>query len=547
MGLWMNLKVKTKLMVMVAVAVLVLAGVVWLGLSNMRTMAGHEEGMSLSVKHVGMLNGLKNDLLNIRINLVYMLVLDDPAKLAVKADEVAKYKQKISEVMAAFLKDNPDQQEKDLLGTFRQGYEEYLAQGNKLAQMAADSAGNPQARSEAVNFATGSVAPLYVKPAKAINDLVELNVRDAAESSHQDASGYHTAVTLMIALSAVAALFLTCVGLLISGSISRPLRMVYDTLALVASGDLTARSTIKTYDEMGMLAEEVNVMAGKLQETLNLVVQSSLRVAAAAGELNATAERIATGAEEVAAQTGTVATASEEMAATSMSIAQNCHQAADGSEHANSRARAGAAVVEETVAVMGRIASRVTASAQTVAGLGARSDQIGQIIGTIEDIADQTNLLALNAAIEAARAGEQGRGFAVVADEVRALAERTTRATREIAEMIKAIQSETKGAVDAMEQGVSEVESGTREAAKSGEALREILELISGVTMQVNQIATAAEEQTATTGEITGNIQQITEVVQDTSRGAHESATAAGQLAGLAQDLRSLVGQFRLA
>jgi len=276
-------------------------------------------------------------------------------------------------------------------------------------------------------------------------------------------------------------------------------------------------------------------------------VQSSVQVAAAAGELNANAEQIATGAEEVAAQTGTVATASEEMAATSMSIAQSCHHAAEGSEHASSRARVGAEVVDQTVAVMGRIAAQVTSSAATVAGLGARSDQIGEIIGTIEDIADQTNLLALNAAIEAARAGEQGRGFAVVADEVRALAERTTRATREIAEMIKAIQLETKGAVEAMQQGVREVESGTREAAKSGEALHEILDRINDVTMQVNQIATAAEEQTATTGEITGNIQQITEVVHDTSRGAHESAAAAGQLANLAEDLRTLVGQFRLS
>ena len=159
-----------------------------------------------------------------------------------------------------------------------------------------------------------------------------------------------------------------------------------------------------------------------------------------------------------------------------------------------------------------------------------RSDQIGEIIGTIEDIADQTNLLALNAAIEAARAGEQGRGFAVVADEVRALAERTTRATREIGEMIKAIQKETKGAVAAMEQGVHQVETGTEEAARSGQALQDILAQVNDVAMQVNQIATAAEEQTATTSEISSNMLQITEVVQQTSHGAHESATAAAQL-----------------
>jgi methyl-accepting chemotaxis protein len=195
---------------------------------------------------------------------------------------------------------------------------------------------------------------------------------------------------------------------------------------------------------------------------------------------------------------------------------------------------------------MSLIAEKVQESARTVDGLGARSDQIGAIIGTIEDIADQTNLLALNAAIEAARAGEQGRGFAVVADEVRALAERTTRATKEIDGMIKAIQSETRGAVAAMEQGVYQVEAGTMEAAKSGDALRDILRQVNDVASQVHQIATAAEEQTATTREISNNMQQITHVVQDTASGAHQSATAACQLQGNAEELQRLVRQFKL-
>jgi methyl-accepting chemotaxis protein len=234
------------------------------------------------------------------------------------------------------------------------------------------------------------------------------------------------------------------------------------------------------------------------------------------------------------------------MSATSGDIAQNCQMAAEGAQRASRAASDGAEVVERTVSVMGQIAIKVQESARTVESLGERSDQIGAIIGTIEDIADQTNLLALNAAIEAARAGEQGRGFAVVADEVRALAERTTRATKEIGEMIKAIQKETKGAVSAMEQGVQQVEAGTIEAAKSGQALQDILAQVNDVAMQVNQIATAAEEQTATTSEISSNMQQITEVVQQTSQGAHESATAAAQLSGNAEELQRLVNQFKL-
>lgn len=247
-----------------------------------------------------------------------------------------------------------------------------------------------------------------------------------------------------------------------------------------------------------------------------------------------------------AAQTISVATASEEMAATSHDIAHSCQIAVEGSQRANQAAQSGSDVVRQTVEGMRRIATRVQDTARTVDSLGERSDQIGAIVATIEDIADQTNLLALNAAIEAARAGEMGRGFAVVADEVRALAERTTKATREIGEMIKAIQSETKSAVNAMNEGVREVEAGTHDAERSGAALEQILAEIDAVADQVRQIATAAEEQSATTGEITDNIHRMTQIIQDTARGSHETADAASNLSGMAEGLQGAVSRFRL-
>ncbi|WP_224984872.1 methyl-accepting chemotaxis protein [Geomonas agri] len=351
---------------------------------------------------------------------------------------------------------------------------------------------------------------------------------------------------VVLALLVIAVILSTLLALMIVHSITTPVAELIAANDRLADNDLTVSITLTGEDELGHLADSTRRVVANLRDMLGKVSASSSDIASASHQLKATAEQIATGAEELASQTGSVAVASEEMAATSGDIAQNCVRAAEASRQSSESAAQGGHVVQETIAGMARIAERVKDSAGTVESLGARSEQIGDIIATIEDIADQTNLLALNAAIEAARAGEQGRGFAVVADEVRALAERTTRATKEIGNMIKAIQDETKAAVSAMEEGVVEVEKGTMSSQQSGEALQMILQQIGEVSMQVNQIATAAEEQTATTSEITMNVQQVTDVVQHTARGANETAAAASQLAHNAQTLESLVQQFRL-
>jgi len=310
----------------------------------------------------------------------------------------------------------------------------------------------------------------------------------------------------------------------------------------VADGDLTYRFESDkggVYDAMRQMVEQLRLVMDKVN-------RSSQEVASSSVELNSNAEQMASASHEVVGQANTVATASEEMSATSMDIANNCHRAAESSSQASKTAQAGAGIVKNTVDGMTRIADKVRSSAGVVEQLGTRSDQIGEIVATIEDIADQTNLLALNAAIEAARAGEQGRGFAVVADEVRALAERTSRATREIGEMIKNIQTETRRAVAAMEDGVREVEQGTSEAARSGQALEEILEKINEVTVQISQIATAAEEQTATTREISNNIQQISDVVEMSAKGSLDISQASSGLSELSVGLQDMVRKFRI-
>ncbi|ABK98355.1 methyl-accepting chemotaxis protein [Pelobacter propionicus] len=355
------------------------------------------------------------------------------------------------------------------------------------------------------------------------------------------------ATRLMFGLGIAAILLGILAAVFITRSITVPLHTCVEMADKIADGDMSISMRVEDGKcETVHLIKAIANMAERIRDAIGRVSLAAGEVSAAVTELHENSQRMVRGTDEVSSQASMVATAGEEMAATSLDIANNCNSAAESSRHANQLATSGASIVQGTVDGMARIAERVRATARSVENLGSRSDEIGAIVGTIEDIADQTNLLALNAAIEAARAGEQGRGFAVVADEVRALAERTTRATKEIGGMIKAIQTETHQAVLSMDEGVNEVERGTQEASKSGSALEEILAQINEVTNQINQIATAAEEQSSTSRDISNNMHMITGIVNETAQGTQATAKAADQLTALANDLKVLVAQFRL-
>ncbi|MHB8121631.1 MAG: methyl-accepting chemotaxis protein [Desulfuromonadaceae bacterium] len=399
---------------------------------------------------------------------------------------------------------------------------------------------------EAMVIAQGPASRQANLMLKSLDNMSAVSVKHAGETAAANAAIARKALIISGTLALAAVLAAIAIGLIMSGRISTPLLRLRDSFQRVADGDLTVREDSSCGDETGSLARSFTVMTEQLRELIAKVTTTSSEVAASTRELQGTATEIATGAEAAASQTISVATASEEMAATSNDISNSCQVAVESAQRASKAAQDGAEVVRQTVEGMRKIAVRVQNTARTVDSLGARSDQIGAIVATIEDIADQTNLLALNAAIEAARAGDMGRGFAVVADEVRALAERTTKATREIGEMIKAIQSETRSAVIAMNEGVLEVQTGTSDAERSGTALQQILDEIDAVSDQVHQISTAAEEQSATTSEITDNIHRMTQNIQDTARGSHETASSASNLSSLAQGLQGAVSRFQL-
>ena len=311
-------------------------------------------------------------------------------------------------------------------------------------------------------------------------------------------------------------------------------------------GDLRKRVPVSGKDELGQLGQYFNHFIERLQQSITRVGQLTDQVASASAQLSATAEEIARGSETQTDRVTQSASAVEEMTMTASEVARNSMEAANIATETAETAKSGYQVVGETVSGMQQLSEAVGQSAGIIRQLGSSSDQIGEIVRVIEDIADQTNLLALNAAIEAARAGEQGRGFAVVADEVRKLAERTTKATKEIGDMIRQIQKDTKTAVASMEEGTGKVTGGVELANRTGQALTQIQEMVLQTASMIQQIAGAAEEQSVATKQIADDLETVAQVSRESSSGSGESAKASHDLSQLAAELQGIVGTFKV-
>jgi methyl-accepting chemotaxis protein len=329
-------------------------------------------------------------------------------------------------------------------------------------------------------------------------------------------------------------------------AVIKPVQEGAGVLEIMAKGDLTPRVTSNYLGDHQILKNSINKMGESVSGILNQVKEAVAATASAANQISSSTEQMAAGAQEQSSQATEVAGAVEQMTKTIYETTKNTGQATEASKNSGKVAKEGGHVVEETIHGMNRIAEVVRKSAETVQALGKSSDQIGEIVQVIDDIADQTNLLALNAAIEAARAGEQGRGFAVVADEVRKLAERTTKATKEIATMIKQIQKDTSGAVESMEEGTKEVEVGKQLAEKAGKSLQEIIHGAEQVLDIVSQVAAASEEQSSAAEQISKNIESISSVTQESASGIQQIAHASEDLNRLTLNLQELISQFKV-
>ncbi len=354
------------------------------------------------------------------------------------------------------------------------------------------------------------------------------------------------AQTVLFSASLLALVLGLIAAILITKQIVGPLKDVLRRVDRIASGDLSHDIETRRADELGQLQSSMQKMTVGLRELIGGIRDGVTQIASAAEQLSAVTEQTSAGVNSQKVETDQVATAMHEMTATVQEVARNAEEASEAAKAADLQARDGDRVVGEAVAQIERLALAVGSSTDAMNGLKRESEKIGSVLDVIKSVAQQTNLLALNAAIEAARAGEAGRGFAVVADEVRSLAQRTQQSTEEIEELIGGLQSGTQQVATTLENSRDLTDSSVELTRRAGASLGSITRTVSAIQAMNQQIATAAEEQTAVAEEINRSVLNVRDVSEQTAAASEETAASSVELARLGGHLQSLVQRFRV-
>ncbi|CAK9891406.1 Methyl-accepting chemotaxis protein McpS [Pseudomonas fluorescens] len=366
---------------------------------------------------------------------------------------------------------------------------------------------------------------------------IQLDRRDSESS--QARSLQLTATLLALLVGVLAAVIIT-------RQITRPLRETLAVVEKIAAGDLTHNMRVTRRDELGVLQQGIQRMGSTLRDLITGIRDGVTQIASAAEELSAVTEQTSAGVNSQKVETDQVATAMHEMAATVQEVARNAEHASEAATEADGQARAGDQVVAEAISQIERLAEEVHRSTEAMGLLQQESQKIGSVMDVIKSVAEQTNLLALNAAIEAARAGEAGRGFAVVADEVRGLAQRTQKSTEEIEELVAGLQSGTQQVANVMLGSRNLTDSSVELTRKAGASLESITRTVSNIQSMNQQIAAAAEQQSAVAEEISRSILNVRDVSEQTAAASDETAASSVELARLGNQLQTMVSHFRV-
>ncbi|WOE77080.1 methyl-accepting chemotaxis protein [Pseudomonas protegens] len=488
---------------------------------------------------VGYLGNLTENVLRLRILSFRVLVNREPAGLAEAQTRIGVLVDKARQAQASYAALPAGPEEVALYKTFSATLDNYLQAQKEMLELS-----RQDKLEELRTLINTRIKDGTDQMGEQLNKLIAINAAGAKSASKAAGEHYDSAIAGIVIVALLAALLTIVLALLLTRSIVTPLNKALNVAEVIAGGNLRQAIEVDGQDEPARLLRALAQMQASLRRTIEQIAGSATQLASASEELSAVTEEASRGVQQQNTEIEQAATAVNEMTAAVEEVARNAVSTSEASQQSTQAAREGRDRVVQTVEAIQTMAHDVQNTSVMIEGLATQGRDIGKVLDVIRAIAEQTNLLALNAAIEAARAGEAGRGFAVVADEVRALAHRTAQSTQEIEKMVAGIQSGTGEAVESMQQSNRRTQSTLELARAAGESLEQIAESINQINERNLVIASASEEQAQVSREVDRNLVNIRDLATQSAAGANQTSAASHELSRLAVDLNAMVARF---
>nr|WP_321239532.1 methyl-accepting chemotaxis protein [uncultured Tolumonas sp.] len=487
------------------------------------------------------LNAANIQFLEARIMIRAHVLETDPAKMQVLETQYRDKQKLVRENLAEYEKLISDDQDRALYMKAKEAAESYEKQSDIVLNFSRQHQAEDAKRELAV------LAGLAEQVSTSLAEDVKYNEKLARDSDKENQTGYENAKWLLMMSTIAVTGFLALIGWFIYRQISTGLKVAQTTISRIENSlDFTLRAEVSGSDEISLMLRAFNQLIGRMQNNLRELLQGVEQVAVSADRLQSSAHRVSEGSSSQNASTSHMAASVEEMTVSINHVADQANTTSEQSNEVGRKAEAGQDVIAHTVDNIHAIAGAVDNAAQDIQQLEAKGREIESVINIIRAVAEQTNLLALNAAIEAARAGEQGRGFAVVADEVRSLAARTATSTKEIGDIITAIQNVSASAVKRMQEAIVKVEQGVEGAGQANETMEEICRVATESVSLVADISHAIREQGAATNSIAQQVENVAQMVDENTQAANETADLANDLSKISDDMKKVVMAYRL-